>query len=451
MNDTPLYDPSRFDAPSYSLEAEQATLGTLIYAEDTFAKVADRLSAEHFYVKIHREIYAVLEEMFVSAIRSEPVLVIEKCRERKIFAGDSQAAEFLLGIEKLSVDTASLNAYVDILEKRLLSRRIADYVNEIGTMVSSGADPDDILNEAEARLNALRDKKEMRGITHIKSAIIDRLARLGQLAADPQTFDRETMSSGYRDLDRYLHGLTPSNLIIVAGCPGMGKTTFAVNIAVNCAKRYTEKKIVVFSLEMSREELADRIICAEGFLNTDQIKTGVGIPDEFFTDTSVRITQTLSNVEFYANDSPAVTVTEMKAQLRRMNNVGLVVIDYLQLMTTGRKDGNRVLELAEITRGLKLMAKELSIPVIVASQLSRAVNARTDKRPQLSDLRESGAIEQDADSVIMLYRDDYYDAATEKPNSCECIIRKNRHGETGTLDLYFEKQFSRFLSVDYAR
>ena len=255
--------------------------------------------------------------------------------------------------------------------------------------------------------------------------------------------------SGFGALDTILTGLNKSDLILVAARPGMGKTSFALNIATNVAVR-SGKKVAVFSLEMSKEQLVGRILSSEALIQSGALRTGNLTPEDW---TKLAMTaQMLSKAEIYIDDTPSITVADIKAKLRRIPDIGLVVIDYLQLMTSGRRSGdNRVLEISEITRGLKIMAKELNVPVITLSQLSRGPDSRQDHRPMLSDLRESGSIEQDADIVLFLYRDAYYNRESEEQNVAECIVAKNRHGETDSVKLGWDGQFTRFKGLELFR
>jgi replicative DNA helicase len=329
-----------------------------------------------------------------------------------------------------------------------MARQLLHAANEITETIRSGEKSSrEMLDFAENKIYEIRSQKEIRGLVHIKPTAIEVMKELSELSENPDAVRGKGLSTSFSGLDEYIFGLNPTDMILVAGRPGMGKTTFAINIAVNVSKKYSGKKIVIFSLEMSKEQIVKKIISAEAKITSEKMRTGRLDKSEWQRiGESIDI---LSSTDIYIDDTANVTVGEMKAKLRRVKDLGLVVIDYLQLMSTGRRDGNRVTEISEITRNLKIMAKELNVPVIVASQLSRSPESRADKRPVLSDLRESGSIEQDADIVIFLYRDVYYNKETEYVNAAECIISKNRHGETAVVGLNFEGNYSRFTTTDY--
>ena len=276
---------------------------------------------------------------------------------------------------------------------------------------------------------------------------MEKMRELNKLSSSPEADNISGLRTNFVDLDKYIFGLNNSDLILLAARPGMGKTSFAMNIATNVAKRYESKKIAVFSLEMSKEQLVGRMLSSEAKISSEQMRTGRINRNEW--KSIGEAADILSRLNIYIDDTAAITVGNMKAKLRRMKNLGLVCIDYLQLMTSNRRIDNRVTEISEITRSLKIMAKELNVPIITLSQLSRGPEQRNDKRPMLSDLRESGSIEQDADIVMFLYRNGYYDKTDPNQNACECIVAKNRHGSTTTVGLVWDGQFTKFSNADY--
>ena len=303
----------------------------------------------------------------------------------------------------------------------------------------------DIAELAEQKIYNVRQGREIKGLSHIKSVIMDLYAQLDERSRSDS--DIPGISTGFRDLDHALTGLNKSDLILVAARPGMGKTAFALNIALNAAKS-SKKDVVVFQLEMSKDQLASRFLASEALIESQKLKTGNLAEDDWIK--IARATNVLAKTRIYVDDNPAITVAEIKAKCRRLGEgLGLIVIDYLQLMQSGgRKSDNRTQEVAEISRSLKIMAKELNVPVVCLSQLSRAAEQRADKKPMLSDLRESGAIEQDADIVMFIYRDDYYNEDSEDKNVAEIIIAKNRHGATGSVHLQWIGQYTTFSSQD---
>jgi len=301
-----------------------------------------------------------------------------------------------------------------------------------------------LLDSAERKIFDIRQGKSIQGLAKIGDAICEAYDRIGKISG-PDKEKYLGARTGYKYLDTVTSGLNKSDLILIAARPGMGKTSFAINIATNVARR-GDKEVVVFSLEMSKEQLATRMLSTEALVDSHKLRSGYLTNDDW-----VRLAQgagVLSGLPMYFDDTAGITVQQIKAKLRRMKNLGLVVIDYLQLMTSTLKTDNRVLIISEITRQLKIMAKEFDIPVILLSQLSRGPEGRNDKRPMLSDLRESGSIEQDADIVMFLYRDAYYNKDSTTPNISECIIAKNRHGETGTVNLVWDGQFTRFSDAE---
>lgn len=431
----------------FNIDAEQIVLGSLIIEPELISKVSDKLSPEHFHIKMHNGIYAVIQKLFVSGEDINIVSVTENCVRQSVFESQEAARTYLFKLTETSVEKSSIESYAEILDEKFLMRQLILASKDIYELASSGTEePQQMLDYAEKKIYDIRNEKEIKGLVHIGNTVRDTLRNLAYLTEHPEEANKKGMSSGFPNLDRYIYGLNPSDLILIAARPGMGKTSFAMNIAVNAARMNRDKKVAVFSLEMSREQLVGRLLSSEGKISSDQMKTGKIERSQWRGLTEAA--EMLNMVELYIDDTASISNGEMKAKLRRMNNLGLVVIDYLQLMTTGRKDGNRVQEISEITRNLKIMAKELNVPVITLSQLSRGPESRTDKRPMLSDLRESGSIEQDADIVLFLYRDAYYTKSEDNASSCECIIAKNRHGETDTVPLRWDGQFTRFSDVE---
>ena len=431
----------------FNIDAEQIVLGSLIIEPELVTKISDKLTPEHFHVKMHNGIYAVIQKLFVSGQEINIVSVTENCVRQSVFESQDAARTYLFKLTETSVEKSSIESYADILDEKYLMRQLILASKDIFDLASSGTEePQSMLDYAEKKIYDIRNEKEIKGLVHIGNTVRETLSNLAKIAANPEEANKKGMSSGFPHLDRYIYGLNPSDLILIAARPGMGKTSFAMNIAVNAARIHRDKKVAVFSLEMSREQLVSRLLSSEGRISSDQMKTGKIERSQWRGLTEAA--EMLNMIELYIDDTASISNGEMKAKLRRMNNLGLVVIDYLQLMTTGRKDGNRVQEISEITRNLKIMAKELNVPVITLSQLSRGPESRTDKRPMLSDLRESGSIEQDADIVLFLYRDAYYTKSEENATSCECIIAKNRHGETDTVQLRWDGQFTRFSDIE---
>ena len=341
---------------------------------------------------------------------------------------------------------ANVREYASIVRDKSLLRSIAQTAAEIqATALAGEGEAGYIAELAEQKIYNIRHGREVKGLTPLKSALLDLYAMLDERSKSDS--DIPGISTGFHELDRQLTGLNKSDLILVAARPGMGKTAFALNLALNGAKA-SQKDVVVFQLEMSKDQLASRFLSSQAMVDAQKLKTGALDDDDWMK--IARASNVLSKLRIYVDDNPSITVAEIKAKCRRLGDgLGMVVIDYIQLMQSGgKRNDNRVQEVAEISRGLKIMAKELNVPVVCLSQLSRAAENRADKRPMLSDLRESGAIEQDADIVMFIYRDDYYDAESEDKNIAEIIIAKNRHGSTGTTNLQWVGQYTTFSNPD---
>ncbi|MCH5200622.1 MAG: replicative DNA helicase [Oscillospiraceae bacterium] len=433
----------------FNLDAEQAVLGSMLVNPDTVHDVVAKLSAAHFKVQLHSDLFSVISGMSISGEDIDIVTVMETAVRKGIFESSDEAKAYLLKLADAAISPSSIESYISIISDKYMVRQLMTVSQEIFELASAGTEETSaLLDFAEKKVFDIRDGRDVEGLTHLKTLVTQQLDVLTELSENPESFKGSGLSTSYKNLDNIIFGLNPSDLILIAARPGMGKTSFATNIAANVGKKYPNKTICIFSLEMSKEQIAARILQSEARISSDQMRTGT-INDKQWMDIGQAV-DVLSQVEIYIDDTASISVGAMKAKLRRMKNLGLVVIDYLQLMSTGRRDGNRVLEISEITRNLKIMAKELNVPVIALSQLSRGPEQRVDKRPMLSDLRDSGSIEQDADIVMFLYRDGYYNKEAQYPNACECIVAKNRHGETGTVPMNWDGQFTRFTGVDFA-
>ena len=441
----------------HSIEAEQSVLGAMLIDNRCVADVVNILTPDAFYVQQNRDIFETIYTMFNFSEPIDPVMVLNKMKERGV--ADEKTADYLAQLVEITPTAAYATRYAQIVHDKALLRNLAEASDEIQNTVFEGVGtPDDILEAAEKKIYSIRKGATGDTLQKIGTILVDVYARLSEMAASKQTITG--LSSGLRDLDKKLNGLNKANLIFIAARPGMGKTSLALNIAQNVAKK-SGKTVAIFSLEMSREELAMRLISAESFVDLKKLTTG-RLSEEDWVKVGLA-SSALSATDIRVDDNPSITVAAINAKCRRLDNLGLIVIDYLQLMTSagyesGRGDGrvnvvrgeNRVNVVSDISRALKVMAKELNVPVICLSQLNRNVESRQDnKRPMLSDLRESGSIEQDADSVILLYRDDYYHDDSEKKNIMECIVAKNRHGETGTVEAQWIPQFTAFTDREW--
>ena len=432
----------------HSVEAEQSVLGALLIDPRCIPDVVEALTGEDFYLKANREIYETIYGMFNFSAAIDPVTVLEQMRRNGVY-DENSSRSYLLQLMEITPTAANVMEYVRIVKDKALLRRVYDTAGEITALVQEGGESAQaVLDLAEQRIYAIRQGRSAQGVEPLSKILVDVCDRLQELSASGSEIPG--MATGFGDLDRTLTGFHPTELVLLAARPGMGKTSFALNILLH-AEKFSKKAVVFFSLEMSREQLATRLLSSEAFLDNKKLMTGRLNQDDW--DKVTLAATALSHTSIYIDDNPSLSVADMNAKCRRMENLGLVIIDYLQLMQSsgmGRSYSgeNRQQVVADISRALKIMAKELRVPVLCLSQLSRANESRSDKRPMLSDLRESGAIEQDADVVMFLYREDYYNKDSDKHNQAECIIAKNRRGETTTIPLQWLPEFTTFSSVE---
>lgn len=440
----------------YSVEAEQAVLGSIIIDPKSLNEIATQMKPEYFYIPQHKEIYTALSSMYELSQTIDFISLLEKLKKDGVY-DEAGGKAYLTQLVQTVPSAANVLTYVAIIRERYYARALMGAAQNIIKDINENTmDSGKLLDSAEQRIYEIREGRDITGLTHIKQVIesetYDRLSKL----SNPETReDYIGIPCGISTLDKMLTGLNKSDLIILGARPGMGKTSFALNIARNVAVN-GGKTVCFFSLEMSREQLAQRMLSSEAGIKSEKLRTG-----ELDADEWTRLAQAganLSKADIYFDETSTITVPEMKAKLRRMRKVDLVIIDYLGLMKSARPIDNRVQEVSEITRNLKIMAKELRVPVIACAQLSRGTEAKgKSHKPVLADLRDSGSIEQDADIVLFLYREKYYDSEKDDdqdkgdPNQAECIVAKNRHGEIGSVDLYWDGQYTRFTSVDVFR
>ena len=430
-----------------SLEAEQAVLGSMLIDSRCIAEVIGILRPEDFYLQQNREIYETIYSMFNFSEVVDPVTVLDKMKERGVFT--EQSTGYVMQLMEITPTAANVRSYAQIVRDKSLLRAISEAASDINeTVYQNAGSAAEILENAEKRIFALRKDSAGDSLEHIGTVLLKVFDRLTELAESGSAFPG--LSTGLMDLDRKINGLNKSDLILIAARPGMGKTSLALNVALNAAKK-SGKTIAFFSLEMSREQLGMRLMSNESFVDNQKLATGQ-LSEEEWSKLGLA-SSALSQTDIRVDDNPTITVAEINAKCRRLDNLALVVVDYLQLMTSSGErsssNENRQQIVSDISRALKIMAKELNVPVICLSQLSRANESRQDKRPMLSDLRESGAIEQDADIVLFLYRDDYYHEDSPEKNVAECIVAKNRHGETGTVRLQWLPQFTTFSDREW--
>ena len=430
----------------HSLEGEQAVLGSMLIDAGCIKDVMDKLRPSDFYLRQNREIFETIYTMFSYAQPIDGITVCEEMRKAGTY-DEATTRSYLAQLMEITPTSANVMEYVEIVREKALLRSVAQAAAEITALVQTGVgDATRILMEAEQKVYAIRRGQSAQEMVPLRQVLPEVLDRLSEMSESENHLPG--LSTGLSAVDQKITGLNKSDLILLAARPGMGKTSFALNIALNVAKS-TNMTVAVFSLEMSREQLATRLLSAEALVENNRLKTGMLRETDW--EKIAGAASVLNRVNIRIDDNPMLSVADMNAKCRRLENLGLVVIDYLQLMTSAGKGGggeSRQQVVSDMSRMLKIMATELNVPVICLSQLSRANEKRDDKRPMLSDLRESGAIEQDADIVLFLYRDDYYHEDSEKHNIAECIVAKNRHGETGKVELRWMPEYTQFSTLD---
>lgn len=436
----------------YSPEAEQSVLGAVLLDPSCMDRIAEILPrADYFYQENNALIYSVMLDMFTEGKPVDFVTVLDRLEGTDGF-DEANGKTYMLQLAQLVPSISNVEYYASIVRDKYDIRMLITTARNIIEDAASGTDATTLLDSAEQRIFDIRRGKNMQGLQRIDEIIVDTFDRLDKLNSPDADLYRG-VPTGIKELDDTITGLNRTDFILLGARPGMGKTSFALNIARYAAVK-AEKRVAFFSLEMSKEQLVSRLLSTEALVEGTKLKTGKLTEDEWIR--VIEAGDILSKTQLYFDDNPSITVPEIKAKLRRLKNVDLVIIDYLQLMTSAKRIDNRVQEISDITRNLKIMAKELNVPVLTLSQLARDSEKRTNHRPVLSDLRDSGSIEQDADIVLFLYRDDYYhdsetpDEDADK-NSSECIIAKNRHGETKTIPLHWQGEFMRFTAQEVVR
>ena len=433
-----------------SLSAERALLGSILIDPNAINEIAATIGADDFYVQEHREIYLAMRELFDASQEIDPVTLIDTLVHKGVYekSGGENYIRSLLDVTPSAMNIAD---YARIVKEESTRRRIIDVCSEISDLTYGEQEGvAQVLDLAQSRFTEIAQGRDSRTFRHIRDVLRDLMENLHKLQTDKAA--AMGTPTGFSGVDKLLVGMGDSDLILVGARPGMGKTAFALNVATNVAFS-SGKKVCLFSLEMSAEQLASRMIASEALVDSYTLRSGQIQPEDWkkIADAAMR----LSNTDLLIDDTSGITVTAMKAKLRRVENLGLVVVDYLGLMESEQHYDNRALEVSVISRGLKLMAKELRVPILCCAQLSRGPEGRTDKRPQLSDLRDSGAIEQDADVVMFLYRDEYYNTSRDpdqkEGNIAEVIIQKNRHGSTGNVKMAWLGTYTKFRTIDTDR
>lgn len=438
--------------PPHSIEAESSVLGGLLLDNAAWDRVADLLVDSDFYRYEHQMIYAAIGAL-VNATRPADVITVFEQLQSLGKAGECGGIEYLNSLAQYVPSAANIRRYAEIVRERAILRKLISASDDIATSAFNprGRAVEKVLDEAEQKIFQIGEESSRmkQGFQSMDRLLVELIERVDAMSKNES--DITGVPSGFSDLDRYTSGFQPGDLIVLAARPSMGKTALAINMAEHVAL-HEGLPVAIFSMEMGAAQLAIRIVGSIGHINQSHLRTGKMTEDEWsrFSETTERI----SNISLHIDESPGLTPAELRANARRLarqhSKLGLIVVDYLQLMSgsSASEGENRATELGEISRGLKMLAKELQCPVIALSQLNRSVEQRTDKRPMMSDLRESGAIEQDADLIMFIYRDDYYNKEASKyPNQAEIIIAKQRNGPTGAINLFFHKEQTRFENL----
>ncbi len=431
--------------PPHDEEAEQAVIGSMLTDRDAVISAIEVLKPDDFYREDNKTIYQAIMNIYS---KGEPIDIITT-KEELTSLGKLEAVgglEYLALLPEKVPTTANVEKYVKIVEEKSLLRNLIKMANELIEIgYSQNEEIEGIMDNAQKKIFDIMQRKAQKGYTSIKDILVDSFSELQELYNNKQHITG--VASGFIDLDNKTAGLHKSELILIAARPAMGKTAFALNIATNAAVQ-NSTPVVVFSLEMSKEQCANRILCAQAMVDSSKVGKG-DISDEEWSKLAVASGELSESAGIFIDDTPGITVAEIRAKCRKLKmekNIGLIVIDYLQLIQGSGKASSREQEIAEISRSLKILAKEIDVPVIALSQLSRAPEARVDHRPMLQDLRESGSIEQDADVVMFIYRDDYYNPQSEQTNIAEIIIAKNRSGPVGTTELLWMPSYTKFAN-----
>ena len=429
--------------------AEQSLLGAILIDPVSFDKIADKVAATDFYVPEHKEIFSAMHELYLTSSNIDYVTLIDMLVQKGVY-DKSGGQKYIMALLEVVPSALNILDYARIVKDKSVLRQLIEVCHEVTeTAYAEQESVSAVLDSAENKIFAIAQGRDTKNFRHIREVITDIYGHIKEMNEDPE--GAQGTQTGFSGLDRLLAGMGKSDLILVGARPGMGKTSFALNIATNVAEK-TGKAVAIFSLEMSAEQLVNRMISSEAMIDSYSLRTGEIKPEDW--ESMANATSRLAKCDVLIDDTSGITVTGMKAKLRRVQNLGLVVIDYLQLMQSDKRIDNRVQEVGDISRAMKIMAKELMVPIICCAQLSRGPESRTDKKPMLSDLRDSGAIEQDADVVMFLYRDEYYKISeSSTPNTdaessvAEVIIAKNRHGSTGTVKMGWIGRYTKFRTI----
>ncbi|MBQ7821439.1 MAG: replicative DNA helicase [Clostridia bacterium] len=429
----------------FSLEAEQSVLGSILIDPRSIEDIADIISYSDFYIDDHAKIYLAMSELFLNSKNIDLVTLIDMLTKQGAFK-DRDINDYIKLIAQIVPSAKNIKDYAKIVQDNSRLRQLLSSAEEIADEVVTGTydNVDDVIQASADKLFRLIRVDKAGDFKHIKDVLVSDLTHLRKLSQSEE--GATGTKTGYSDLDRVLVGMGPGDFVLVGARPGMGKTSFVLNIASQVSLADPSKAVCVFSLEMSAEQLVLRMLSSEALVDSYALRSGKIEKDDWVKLTHAA--EKLSKCNIYIDDTSGMSVSSMKAKLRKIDNLGLIVIDYLQLMQADRKIDNRSQEVGDISRNLKLLAKEFGIPIVCCAQLSRGAEQRKDAKPMLSDLRDSGAIEQDADVVMFLYRSEYYDAEkAEEQNVAEVIVAKNRHGSTDTVKMKWIGKYTKFLTL----
>lgn len=433
--------------PPSSMEAEQSVLGAMLLSENCVLAAVEKLREEDFYVESHRRIWRAMYDLSALSKPVDLVTVTERMEQGAPLS--LEELTYLSDLTQAVPSTRNIDVYIGIIKEKSRLRRLINACAEIADLSYKAEAPAaEVLNIASDLVYKIAEEQTERSLVHVRTALMESYELISKAAKSKDGL--MGVSTGFPLMDKKLSGFQPSQLIVVAGRPGMGKTSFALNIAEHVAVK-EGRPVAIFSLEMSRDQLGMRLLCAGAQVDSQNARTGALSEKDFYSLADAMVP--LEGAPIYIDDTAIIGPTEMMAKLRRLRqqvgDIGLVVIDYLQLMDTGRRSENRQQEISQITRSLKVAAKELGVPIMLLSQLSRATEKRENKRPMLSDLRESGAIEQDADVVLFLHREDYYSEDEQHKGDASIIIAKQRSGPTGTINVMWKGEQTKYLEVDF--
>lgn len=437
--------------PPQSLDAEAGLLGGLLIEGETFVNIGDAVAVSDFYDQRHQKIFEAIESLYNKHQPIDILTVSEQLKNRGLLDSIG-GTSYLTELSNTVPTTAHIEQYADLVASKGARRRLIKATQLIAQL---GYDEEkslqELIEEAESRIFEVSQQHVKQDISSLESILGESFDRLDDLHNNRGGI--RGIPTGLTDLDKMLAGLQRSDLLILAARPSMGKTALLLNIALNVATEAQQGAVLIFSIEMGKEQLVDRLLAAEAGVDAWKLRTGEGLADADFERLSAAM-GSLAEAPIFIDDTSGVTVSDMRTKARRLHHkqpLALIIIDYMQLMSGGARfatSSNRVQEISEISRGLKILARELNVPVIAASQLSRSVESRSPQIPQLADLRESGSIEQDADIVAFIYREEYYNPETDRKNITDLLIKKHRNGPVGNLELYFDRQQQRFRNLD---